>query len=557
MKRVAIIAFILAIVIVIYGFFPLYTSPSDVKPPSTPDISTLIHKIIDSANSGKLPGDSFVVGKTDISMIEKDWTTPSSISKTSQGVYASFNAHSMAFGYYRNSPIFDIRSYDKSIQTITLNDVKKVMGEPSDISYYNSGEIHQQILIYQVNNSNQLKWVMDMPSNQTPNPKIDHISLFNQQIAKNSIYAKIYNMSLDEKIGQMFMVGINGTTPGDDAKTMIEQKHVGGIILYGKNMTSPNQTVQLTNQLKALNSKTHNPVSLFLSVDQEGGKVDRMPSPILKIPSNATVGKTDDRQYSYDVGQVLGEESYRLGFNMDYAPVIDVITNPAKSAIGDRSFGSNPTIVGQLGTATMKGIQSQNVISVIKHFPGYGSVNIDVHIDLATVKYGLQTFEKVDWVPYKNAMRNGADIVMVTHLLIPKLDALYPSSMSQKIITGQLRNNLGFKGVVITDDMTMGAIAKNYNIQTATVKAIVAGADIVLIAYHEGQQEDAIAAIKSAVHNGTISENRIDDSVYRILQMKQKYNLTDQSITNPDVKKLNADIQRVVSNQKSQPVGLH
>jgi beta-N-acetylhexosaminidase len=557
MKRFLRIVFILLIVIVIYGFFPLYSSPSVGKPPSTPDISVLIHKIIDSANSGKLPEEPFVVGKTDIFAVEHDWAAPSDISKTSQGIYAAFDTHSTVFGYYRKSPIFDIRSYAKSVQTITLNDVKKVMGEPDDISHYNVGVTHQQILIYQVQNGNQLKWVMDMPNGQTSNPKIDHISLYNLQIAKNSIYAEVNSMSLDEKIGQLFMVGIDGTVPGADAKMMIEQKHVGGIILYGKNMASANQIVQFTNQLKALNKKAHNPEPLFLSVDQEGGKVDRMPSPILKMPSNAAVGKVDKPTYSYQVGQVLGKECASLGFNLDYAPVIDIITNSQQSAIGDRSFGSNPTMVSLLGTSTMKGIQSQKIISVMKHFPGYGSVSIDVHIDLATVKYGLQTFEKVDWVPYKDAMTHGADMVMVTHLLVPKLDTTYPASMSQKIITGQLRNNLGFKGVIITDDMTMGAIEKNYSIQTAALKAVEAGADIVLVAYHEGQQESAIAAIKAAVENGTISEDRIDDSVYRIIQLKQKYNLSDQSIKNPDIGALNEEIQHVVSTQQSRPFSPH
>ena len=549
MKRIIIMVLILLIFIVTYGFFPLYSSPSVSTPPVKQDISLLVHKIVDSANNGRLFDAPFVIGETDIAAVENTWATPSSINNTSVGIYASYNAYSVELGYYRNSPLFDLRSYNKSITTVTMNDVIQVMGQPSSISYFNASDVHQQIFIYSLNNDNQLRWVMDVPTTQAANPKIDHISIYNRPIAKTSIPAKIYKMALDEKIGQMFMVGINGTVPGADAKAMINQEHVGGFILYGKNITSPNQTVALTNELKTLNSKAHNPQPLFLSLDQEGGKVDKMPLPILKMPSNATVGMIDNPGYSYRIGQILGSECANFGFNLDYAPVIDVITDPHKCAIGDRSFGSNPSIVSQLGLSTMKGIQSKKVISVMKHFPGYGSVAIDVHIDLATVDYGLETFQKIDWVPYKNAIQNGADIVMVTHLLVPKLDDTYPSSMSQKIITGQLRNNLGFQGVIITDDMTMGAIEKNYDIQTAALKAIEAGADIVLVAFHQDQQESAMAAIKTAVKEGTISENQIDDSVYRIIQLKQKYNLSGQLIKNPDIEKLNTNIQRVVSSQ--------
>ncbi|HET7577856.1 MAG TPA: beta-N-acetylhexosaminidase [Bacillales bacterium] len=356
----------------------------------------------------------------------------------------------------------------------------------------------------------------------------------------------IGDMTLDEKIGQLVMVGINGTKANDQTRQLIQQYHVGGVILYGNNIQTPSQSVKLINQLKAINAKAENPLPLFISVDQEGGRVERMPDEIVNLPSNEKIGNVNDPHFSYKVGQLIGQELQDFGFNMDFAPVLDIRSRSAKSVIGDRSFSSDKQVVSRLGVATMRGIQSQNVVSVIKHFPGYGGATIDAHTGLPKEKYGIDRLMKTEWYPYQKAIAAGADTVMVTHILLPQLDSHFPASMSRSIITGMLRNKLGFDGVVITDDMTMGAIAKHYSIDQAAVQAVKAGADIVLVSFHPDEQISVIKALKHAVQNGDISEERINKSVERILRLKQKYHLSNQPTGAVDVNGLNQKIHSVL-----------
>ncbi|GGH77639.1 beta-N-acetylhexosaminidase [Pullulanibacillus pueri] len=363
------------------------------------------------------------------------------------------------------------------------------------------------------------------------------------------IAAKINKMSLDEKLGQMLMVGVEGTTMGANERMFIRDKHVGGVILYGKNVQSTAQTVQLINQLKSMNQNAGNPLPLFISVDQEGGDVERMPNTITSLPANAKVGQLDDQDFSKEMGQVIGKELQAFGFNMDFAPVLD-IKESEQAAIGNRSFSSDKKIVSQLGVATMKGIQSEKVVPVVKHFPGYGSVTVDAHADLPQINYGLKRLEAEDWAPYKQAIASGADAVMVTHLMVPQLNAKYPASMSQTIMTDMLRNKLKFKGVVITDDMTMGAIEKHYPVDEAAIRSIKAGADIVLIAYHKNEQLGALNALKKAVHDGDISMKRIDESVARIMMLKQKYKLSNEPRPQVNIDALNQSIQTVLNGKR-------
>jgi beta-N-acetylhexosaminidase len=518
--------------------------------PQSKSIETYIHEILTAAQKGQTPNAPFTIGETDINDIKKKWGNPNQFSNTTVGLYATYDKTKTTFGYYHHSPIFDVRDYSGDLKNISLNDIEKAMGKPNKVSSYDDHAVHQQILVYFLTNGKELKWIIDKPTNENSNPSVDHISVYDPEVANHSLAAQLFNMSLDEKIGQMLMVGVNGTAPGNDAEEMIKNRHAGGIILYGNNIKTANQTVDFTNQLKAMNQSAKNPLPLFISIDEEGGIVDRMPSPILKMPSSFSVGKKDDIDFSTHVGETLGKAVRDLGFNMDYAPVLDVVKNPAISAIGDRSFGTDAHLVSRLGIATMKGIRSQDVIPVIKHFPGYGSVSVDAHQDLPTVDYGRSQLEKNDLLPYEHAIKNDADVIMVTHLLVTGLETKYPASMSTTIMTNMLRDQLGFKGVIMTDDMTMGAITKRYDIQTAAVKSVEAGADVVMVAFHKDEQINAFNALKQAVLKGTLSEQRIDDSVYRIMELKQKYKLSDKQIGYPNISSLNNNIEKILNSLK-------
>ncbi|MBE6044290.1 MAG: beta-N-acetylhexosaminidase [Clostridium thermopalmarium] len=355
-------------------------------------------------------------------------------------------------------------------------------------------------------------------------------------------------MTLDEKIGQMFIVGIDGYDLNDNSKSLIEKYKVGGFILFKDNIKNVNQLLSLINSLKVENSS--NKIPLFLSVDEEGGKVTRMPDELKSLPTNKVIGKINDVDFSNKIGKTIAGEIKAFGFNMNFAPVLDINNNPKNPVIGSRSFGSNPDIVTKLGIETMKGIQSENVIPVVKHFPGHGDTSVDSHIGLPIVNNDLKRLEEFELIPFAKAIENEADAVMIAHILLPKVDEKNPSSMSKIIITDILRNSLKFNGVVITDDMTMGAITKNYNINDATIKSIKAGSDIVLICHGYDNEIGVINYVKNAVLKGEITEERIDESVYRILKLKEKYDLKDEIIKSVDVEKINNDIKSLLYKYK-------
>ena len=356
---------------------------------------------------------------------------------------------------------------------------------------------------------------------------------------------QVSRMTLEEKIGQMVICGLDGYTMDANTKKMIEDYHIGGFILFGENVKNSNQLITLVNSLKSTNLKSKLP--LFLSIDEEGGRVSRMPAEFKKLPTNRVIGKANNENFSYKIGNTLGQEIKAFGFNMDFAPVLDINSNAKNTVIGDRSFGSNAQIVSKLGIQTMKGIQINDVIAVIKHFPGHGDTSIDSHIGLPSVNNDMDRLKRLELVPFDNAIKNGADAVMIAHILLNKIDSKNPASLSKIIITDLLRKQLHFNGLVITDDMTMGAILKNYNIGDAAIKSVNAGSDIVLVCHGSNNEIKVINSLKGAVTNGTISKNTIDESVYRILKLKLKYKLTDNISNSIDVNKINNKINVILN----------
>jgi beta-N-acetylhexosaminidase len=359
------------------------------------------------------------------------------------------------------------------------------------------------------------------------------------------IAEQLDKLTLDEKIGQMLMFGIDGYEISGNTKKLIDKDKIGGFIIMGDNVQSSTQLRKLMNSLKQQNSQ--NNIPLFLSVDEEGGRISRMPKEFKSLPTNEAIGKINNKEFSYNIGSIIAEQISAFGFNMDFAPVLDINSNPKNPVIGNRSFGSNAQVVSDLGVETMKGIQSRNVIPVIKHFPGHGDTSVDSHKGLPSVNNDLNRLESFEFIPFSKAIDEGAEVVMIAHILLKKIDEKNPSSMSKTIITDILRNKLKFQGVVITDDMTMGAIIKNYKIGEAAVKSVKAGSDIVLVCHGYNNEMEVISALKKAVGDGDISQERIDESVYRILKLKQKYNLKDKTVGPVDVKTINNSINELLN----------
>jgi len=334
---------------------------------------------------------------------------------------------------------------------------------------------------------------------------------------------------------------MEGYEVNDNIKELIKSYHVGGVILYGKNVEDSRQLLSLINSLKDNNYS--NKVPLFISVDEEGGSVSRNPNEVKKLPAARSIGMTEDNALAFESGKLLGQTVKAFGYNMNFAPVLDIDSNPLNPVIGDRSFGQTVDIVSSMGIEVIAGMKSQGVIPVIKHFPGHGDTAVDSHIGLPVINHNLERLSSFEILPFKDAIDNGADVVMVAHILLNKIDTEYPASMSTMVIRDILRDNLGFDGVVITDDMTMGAITKNYKIGDAALKSLVAGVDILLVGHNYNSQLEVINAIKHGVDSGIISINRIDKSVYRILKLKEEYKLKDKVINDIYIEEINGSIK--------------
>jgi Beta-glucosidase-related glycosidases len=361
--------------------------------------------------------------------------------------------------------------------------------------------------------------------------------------AVDRIAELVASMSLSEKIGQMVLVGMDGTEVQSDISSLIKDRQIGGIILYSNNIVSASQTNKLINGLKQINQDAGGKLPLLLSADQEGGRVSRLPKEIAKFPSSRSVGSTKDAKYAYQVGTALGEAMKAVGLNTDFGPVLDVNTNPDNPVIDDRAFGTTPKLVSSMGVQEMLGIKSQGVIPVVKHFPGHGDTSVDSHIGLPVVKHDLERLRSIEFVPFSSAIQEGAPIVMVAHILMTKLDSKTPASMSRIVIQDFLRGELNFNGVVITDDMTMGAVEKVKAIGPASIQAVLAGADIILVGHDLSQQQSVLNALTTAAQSGKIPQSVIDASVYRIVKLKQSFSLSDQPTSLADVPALNKHIQ--------------
>lgn len=363
--------------------------------------------------------------------------------------------------------------------------------------------------------------------------------------SKDNIEKIIDKMTLDEKIGQLMIIGINGLTIDDHTKEMIEKYHIGGFILFKYNIADENQTLELLNNLKKVNST--NPIPLFLSIDEEGGRVSRLPNSFIKLPAAKRIGDINDKDISLEYGKIIGKRLKTLGFNMNFGPVLDVNSNPENPVIGDRAFGSSSKTVVDNGIQVMKGIKSENIIAAVKHFPGHGDTNMDSHVDLPVIEKDLNDLQKIELVPFKESIKQGIDTIMIGHILFPKLDSQYPATLSKEVVTGLLREKLSYEGLIISDDMTMGAIIKNYTIEEAAIKFLKAGGDLLLICHGYENHVKIINRIKEEVNKGSISEDELDEKLYRIIQIKEKYKLEDHLIERLDMDTLNSKTQELMN----------
>lgn len=367
----------------------------------------------------------------------------------------------------------------------------------------------------------------------------------NTEIEKDKIKLQISNMEIEDKIGQLLIVGIEGYELNQDEIDIINKYNLSGFIFFDRNIDTKDQFINLINNLKDENKGD---IPYFLSVDEEGGRVERLDKFYLKMPSMDAIGKTNDEELAYKVGTVLGSKLKTFGLNMNFAPVLDINSNPLNEVIGDRSLSDDPYVVAKLGNELVKGMSREGIVAVGKHFPGHGDTQIDSHYDLPIINKDLMELETLELEPFIYNINNGMNAIMVGHLLLPELSS-EPSSLSYEIINGILRKKLKFNGVVLSDDMTMGAITNNYDIKEAVLKFLIAGGDIALICHDNSQIVDIVNYIKLAVENGTITEAEIDDKLYRILSLKKEYDIYDEKVDYSSVdnyiEKINDEIKSI------------
>ncbi|WP_430080057.1 beta-N-acetylhexosaminidase [Paraclostridium bifermentans] len=354
------------------------------------------------------------------------------------------------------------------------------------------------------------------------------INLFNSNKYKNKqhieedtndeIMIKINEMTLDEKIGQMVVSGFNGTNFNGELDTLINDLKVGGVILFSRNIEDSKQLKKLNLDIEEANKN----IPLFISIDEEGGRVNRLAKNIKRFGSAKSIGDKGDVKYAYENGKEIGKTLKVHKINMNFAPVLDIYSNSKNTVIGDRAFGDNEKIVETMGIATMQGLKDEDVIPVIKHFPGHGDTEVDSHMGLPVVEKSVDQLYDFEFVPFKKAIESGADSVMVSHILMKQIDDKNPATLSYNLITKILRNEMKFSNVIITDDMCMKAITNRLSVEEASIKSIKAGSDIILIGSDTSKTKSVIEKIKLDVERNKISEKRIDESVYRILKLKQK-----------------------------------
>lgn len=342
--------------------------------------------------------------------------------------------------------------------------------------------------------------------------------------------AIVENMSLEEKIGQMFIVNLEQLDNShgnyyefrkftDKMENTLKKYYIGGVILFARNIENIDQTKNMITELQ-----NHASIPLFVSVDEEGGDVARVGNNsnmrTTTFPPMEEVGKNEDEKYAYNMGKTIASEIKELGFNLDFAPVADVKTNEYNTEIGNRAFGSDAKLVSKFVKQVVKGIQGQGISATLKHFPGHGSTNGDSHKTPVNADTDLLSLRSREFKPFKAGIEEGADFVMVSHISISKVtENTVPASMSNVVMQNMLRDELKFKGIIITDGMDMGAITEKYDADEAAVNCIKAGADIVLMST---DVEAAYDAVKQAVEKGEIDEKSIDESVQRILEVKIK-----------------------------------
>jgi beta-N-acetylhexosaminidase len=326
---------------------------------------------------------------------------------------------------------------------------------------------------------------------------------------------------VDASLGQLFFTGISGQSLTEQEKVFIASNNIGGVVLFARNIAEPKQLKSLCDEIQSLSHQQKDKVPLFIGIDQEGGRVARLRAPFFTSwPAVAQLGAADNPTVTFDFAHDMGKELFSLGINLNFAPCVDVLTNPANKAIGDRAISSDVAVVEKHASALVRGYLKAGLLTSAKHFPGHGNTVVDSHDVLPIEQKNLQELSSLEFGPFKKAIRARTDMIMVAHLLYPQVDPHWPSSLSEIFMKQILREQLRFSGLVITDDLGMGALVKNYATEEIAVRALEAGADLLLYCNDFSAPPLGIEAVQRALSAGRLSLTDLESRARHVIQVK-------------------------------------
>lgn len=338
-------------------------------------------------------------------------------------------------------------------------------------------------------------------------------------------------MNLNE-VGQLFITGISGVTLTEEEKDFIQQANIGGVILFKHNFTDPGQLAELVNEIQVLRDE----YPLFISVDQEGGRVRRFQSHFTQLPSMYEVGEHDSPKLTFELHKLMGEELSACGVNLDFAPCCDVWTNNNNKVIADRAFGKNAITVEKHVSAAIRGLHASNVLACAKHFPGHGHTSKDSHYDLPYVKKSMQELKELELIPFYKASKSRVEFVMMAHLVVDAIDKELPCTLSEKAYDF-LRSELKYKKIIVTDDMEMKAVADRFTYPKAGMMALSAGADM-LIYRSMDRAKEVYQGLMESIKEREFNYNILEQKTKKVLKCKKRYFSEYQPIYIPSLSKV-------------------
>jgi beta-N-acetylhexosaminidase len=325
------------------------------------------------------------------------------------------------------------------------------------------------------------------------------------------------------KVGECTMIGFDGLAVPFEVKRLIREFGVGQVILFRRNVESPQQVADLVRELQSAARDARLELPVLVAVDQEGGRVARLGEPWTVWPTARTLGLTEDDQLARQMGEALAAELSACGIRLDFTPVMDVDTNPDNPVIGDRSFGRDPDLVARMGVAVIHGLQDGGVAACAKHFPGHGDTDVDSHVALPAVDHSRARLDEIELPPFRKAIDAGVASFMIAHVMVRELDDTRPATLSRRIVQGILRDEMKFEGVIYTDDIEMKAVSERWGYADMAVMAVNAGCDAVPVCSDHQAQVEAMEGLIRAVEGGEVPWSRLDDAHMRVRRLKHRF----------------------------------